>query len=550
MAYTPTQWVNGQPPALNAENLNHIEQGIKTAADISEGIGEKKLVDVPFFFEKTDKMYIYTGEEIASSWYYQAVISVHEGEIYHITGTSDYSKCIFVTLNENNEVVQMQYHTGENVLYSDIVIEISTETELVLQAKAGDREKYIVYKEDSAQLKAGTVTLESLTEEVKGLLPAPNIINYYNPEDEDTIVGKYIGADGSLYDSQYMQVSGFIPIENGDTVSYPVYKRYFGESVVKYMPIYNAEKTRISNAVGVFDAQTNTVTTIINQPGAKYCRVNVAASINYVVEHVNQNPESFMFVKGQYPDKFYQYGVINNLSENTIEPHMEVLNRLWGKSIVFTGDSICNGSSAGDGLNGWAGRIGRRNNMLWINKGISGATFTAGLSGSAGIISEIAFDNADYIIIEGGTNDADLIGDARTTTPAKFGTYDMSDYTSNFENTTFCGAVEALLKRVTTENAGSKIGVIIAQKMGVLNATTSDYTPEHSNKRKYFETLIALCEKWGVPYLNLWDGCYLNPMNPAHYTAGETKMYTDGQHLATGGYEYISPIIEAWIKTL
>lgn len=28
MSYTPTTWVNGQPPALNAENLNKIEQGI------------------------------------------------------------------------------------------------------------------------------------------------------------------------------------------------------------------------------------------------------------------------------------------------------------------------------------------------------------------------------------------------------------------------------------------------------------------------------------------------------------------------------------------
>lgn len=27
--YIPTEWVNGVAPAINAENLNHIEQGIK-----------------------------------------------------------------------------------------------------------------------------------------------------------------------------------------------------------------------------------------------------------------------------------------------------------------------------------------------------------------------------------------------------------------------------------------------------------------------------------------------------------------------------------------
>lgn len=33
MAYTPTQWKDEQPPAINATNLNKIEQGIKDAHD-------------------------------------------------------------------------------------------------------------------------------------------------------------------------------------------------------------------------------------------------------------------------------------------------------------------------------------------------------------------------------------------------------------------------------------------------------------------------------------------------------------------------------------
>ena len=31
ISYTPTTWVNGQAPAINDINLNHIEQGINTA---------------------------------------------------------------------------------------------------------------------------------------------------------------------------------------------------------------------------------------------------------------------------------------------------------------------------------------------------------------------------------------------------------------------------------------------------------------------------------------------------------------------------------------
>jgi len=31
--YIPTEWKNGTSPALNANNLNHIEQGIKNLSD-------------------------------------------------------------------------------------------------------------------------------------------------------------------------------------------------------------------------------------------------------------------------------------------------------------------------------------------------------------------------------------------------------------------------------------------------------------------------------------------------------------------------------------
>lgn len=45
MAYTKTQWVNNQPPAIDAENLNKIEQGIYDAHE--ELTGKADSADVP-----------------------------------------------------------------------------------------------------------------------------------------------------------------------------------------------------------------------------------------------------------------------------------------------------------------------------------------------------------------------------------------------------------------------------------------------------------------------------------------------------------------------
>ena len=65
---------------------------------------------------------------------------------------------------------------------------------------------------------------------------------------------------------------------------------------------------------------------------------------------------------------------------------------------------------------------------------------------------------------------------------------------------------------------------------------------------------MDICKKWGVPFINLWDGCQLNPSNPSMYNSDaqgdENYDYIDGQHLTAKGYEVVTPKIEAWMKTL
>ena len=39
MAYVPTEWVNGQPPAINATNLNKLEQGVVDANSSTIPVG-------------------------------------------------------------------------------------------------------------------------------------------------------------------------------------------------------------------------------------------------------------------------------------------------------------------------------------------------------------------------------------------------------------------------------------------------------------------------------------------------------------------------------
>ena len=164
------------------------------------------------------------------------------------------------------------------------------------------------------------------------------------------------------------------------------------------------------------------------------------------------------------------------------------------------------------------------------------------------------YPNADYIILEGGTNDADLLGNAvlgESTT--RLGSFDRFDYSGNYDRTTFCGALESVFYRATNYWMDKKIGFIVAQKM--FCCTISEY----ENRRLYFDRAVEICKKWGIPYIDLWNGCYLNPHLEHMYDATKTKeenkqenkgYYFDGQHLTSRGYDVTAELIETWLRML
>jgi len=236
-------------------------------------------------------------------------------------------------------------------------------------------------------------------------------------------------------------------------------------------------------------------------------------------------------------------------------------SKLTGKTIIWDGDSICSGSAA---CGNWATRIVERNSMEYKNYSVGGGTITENPPKSITGASRHSvcatldkmyaeYPNADYIIIEGGTNDADLLGNAMIgDKPTRLGTYDRFNYTGEYDRETFCGALESIFYRATEYWMGKKIGFVVAQKMGC-------DARSYGNRRFYFDKAVEICIKWGIPYIDLWNGCYLNPnlmwMYNKDKTPDENKeenicFYIDGQHLTSRGYDFTSELIENWLLTL
>ncbi len=215
-------------------------------------------------------------------------------------------------------------------------------------------------------------------------------------------------------------------------------------------------------------------------------------------------------------------------------------NQLYGKSVLFVGDSICEASNEWNSPEysqtvGWAGRIMSENKMTGLNKGKSGAS-VSNCRGINTILAQLANQKDvkyDYVILHGGVNDAWDSAEVGVITEGFDGPFDQS---------TFGGGLEATFKYAKENFKDAQFGYIInfslpaATKYGRL-----------SDMSEYFELAKRICDKWEIPYLDMYNDEELN--NKKLYT--HTSIYLpDFIHPNSSGYNIISPIINDWMKTL
>lgn len=209
---------------------------------------------------------------------------------------------------------------------------------------------------------------------------------------------------------------------------------------------------------------------------------------------------------------------------------------LYKKSVTFNGDSICYGVGY---LGGYGKIIADTYNMEYENIAVGGATVIQGLLKSDGVTprhsvsATIANMNseADYIIIEGGVNDAN---EQRP----------MGAITDGFDETldtsTYYGAFEYMLKELVTRFAGKKIGYIAVHKW--VSGYDSRYT-----ENSYYYAAKECCKKWGVPV------CDLNTLVPplSLIDSLKTAYIASSVHPNETGYRrYYVPKIIAFMERL
>ena len=210
----------------------------------------------------------------------------------------------------------------------------------------------------------------------------------------------------------------------------------------------------------------------------------------------------------------------------------QIISPLAGKTLYVAGDSIAYGKgSAG----GYGKRIADRYGMTLINEAVDGATLTPNITdnvygGIRGCISTVvtssaALAKADYILLEGGVNDA--------WSGAAVGTL-TEGFTAAYDETTMTGTLEKMLDYLAKNHSDKRVAYVFPHG-GLFGSSENWY-------KTYKPAILAALKKWGVPCVDIAESN--SPMGGHGIGELGDKYTSDGTHPNAAGYErfYMEPI--------
>lgn len=210
----------------------------------------------------------------------------------------------------------------------------------------------------------------------------------------------------------------------------------------------------------------------------------------------------------------------------------QIISPLAGKTLYVAGDSIAYGKgSAG----GYGKCIADKYGMALINEAVDGATLTQNITDNVNdgvrscismvVTNSTALAKADYILLEGGVNDAWNNATVGTMT---------NGFAAAYDETTMTGALEKMLDDLAKNHSDKRVAYVFPHG-GMFAGSENWY-------KTYKPAILAALKKWGVPYVDIAAS---TPPMGAHGVSGLGDKYTsDGTHPNAAGYErfYTEPI--------
>lgn len=208
---------------------------------------------------------------------------------------------------------------------------------------------------------------------------------------------------------------------------------------------------------------------------------------------------------------------------------MDQSDPLYGKKIVYDGDSICSGVS---GVSfAYPQLIAEMTDGSFKNLA-TGDTRLCKNEEDPSLVDNLSSlpEDGDLYCFEGG------ILDYWDHTP--IGECDPYDYFGEVDPTTVCGAVETIFRHCLEKLPGKPVCFIISHKI-----QNTAYTPNRNGDtfKDFRDAMVAVCEKYSIPYYDAYSESGLNGWNETQndlFLNGATGKKSDGMNPNTDGYKH------------
>jgi lysophospholipase L1-like esterase len=177
------------------------------------------------------------------------------------------------------------------------------------------------------------------------------------------------------------------------------------------------------------------------------------------------------------------------------------------------------------------------------NLGVDGASVST-IRGENTVYNQVIrnrIPSVHYVLLEGGVNDAWDVCPVGTMVEASPEETDISA----LDLSTFAGGLEQLLYQVKKQYPNAKIGYIICFKLDHPAGKLKDMS-------EYVEMTKKICDKWGVPYLDLHGNDELTAkLHPKKANGQYDSTYVhDFVHPSALGYDILYPYVEEFLIDL
>lgn len=552
MAYTKTTWRNNQSPAINADNLNHIEEGVyeahqdiatntqnienlttQTGANTSAialEITQRQQADSTETLarEQADnllsaRMDTFTQLPSGSTSGDAELIDIRvgaDGTTYATAGDAVRGQ---VTDLKDDISAMQNIDNGINIDFFGLGAYNSNAGKFVSANKYAVCLKLKISK-GNAYIKSQNKIRCTVRDSVGTYLTQKNdvIIEDLLTYGSDLMLEISLSANswGTIYtDSDMKQIVDGLFIESGtiDNIITPVCETVLTQTDGTRSVTYDGKWStyildlKKNDAIKVFVPYSNSAYPIYKIVNSAITTIYSATADSYYFKYVAPSDEKIFVQIGTYFNSTFTDPPIFYLESKYAER-----SNLNGINFCAIGDSYIANNGANPKYT-WAYKIAQKHHMNYTNLGINGGGICATRNGITPIKDRYTDipDDVDLILLVGGENDNNA-------------SYDVDTFASEFNT---------LLYNIMNRYTFAKL---------VVMCPWGDADSYRTPIKPYADAMRDACHKNGVPFFDSWKQYiynYNSRFRGVFYQAGN-----DGSHLNENGHNAFLPMIESKLK--